>query len=1343
MKKNMYRYLFIVCLFLFSSLTSKADKNPNDGKGDNSTMQTKAEACLPASAATNLDINNVRARIMTGGDMWWDLQGVSKYEIPKGSTKTAMFSASLWIGGLDVNGQLKLAAQRYRGNGNDFWPGPLTTDGTASIEPDVCQEYDKHFVITRAEVDAFLAYHEALDAGTAAQDFPDYEVPLSIQNWPAHGDVTRGQSYYLAPFYDVNKDGNYDWQDGDYPYYDIDNSLCPLFLPPGTPREITAEGNGILVDQVLKGDQTLWWVFNDKGNVHTETKGSPIGFEIRAQAFAFATNDEINNMTFYSFEIINRSTYRLTETYFSQWVDTDLGYAYDDYVGCDVERGLGYCYNGKAVDGTGRQDHYGDQPPAIGVDFFQGPYMDADGLDNPKTEQALIYDSISGTYDTITRQKCDVSINGVNFANGIVDDERYGMRKFVYHNNIGSGLEAMQDPEIAVEYYNMLRGIWKDGTNMLYGANAHTQAGAYGPECDFMFPGDSDPCNWGTGGQLPNGPEYWTEETAGNQPYDRRFMQSAGPFTLEPGAVNYITVGIPYARATSGGPFASVELLRIVDDKCQQLFDNCFKVVDGPDAPDMVIQELDKEIILYLSNKTTSNNYNEEYTEHDPSIISPDSLAPEERYDSIYRFEGYQIYQLYNEDVAPDELDDPDQARLVAQCDIKNGVSRLINFEFNEDLGVDEPQEMVDGEDMGIVHSFRLFEDQFASGDKRLINHKKYYYMVLAYGYNEYFKYSQDPASQDPGVSSLYGQKKPYLAGRKNIKVYTAIPHIPTPEKGGTVVNANYGDGPKITRIEGQGNGGNVLELTSSTISDILQNEYKREITYENGYGPIDVKVVDPLNVIDSDFELRFDVAASIDTAKWILKDLNSGIEYSSSKTIDVENEQLLLDLGLSVSINQVAPPGHEDAPSNGMLSSSISYKDTTQLWFSGVPDVDGPGALNWIRSGTTDDDDNSDYDPSNWLDESEDFERVVGGTWAPYRMVSRYEDGPAWASFINLNQLEDLASVDIVLTPDKSKWSRCPVIETGEDGVLNQGGASKWELRKHPSIDKDGNTGTAQATYDGKTTGMGWFPGYAINVETGERLNVIYGESSWLAGENGADMLFNPTANYYTDLGEVLFGGKHFLYILGHNDNYLSPLYDEGDWAHTVLSGGQLAQKRLLTSSIMWTSIPMASSNYDWLSTDVTIRIRVAKPYDQNYASETGTTTPRNNNWPLYSFSTSDIATAISDNPTAQSALDLVNIVPNPYYAFSKYETSQIDNRVRFTNLPESCVISIYNINGVLIRQITKDDESTWVDWDLKNYAGIPISGGMYLIHVKADGIGEVTLKWFAAMRPLDLNSF
>mgnify|MGYP004434688841 CR=1 FL=1 len=75
----------------------------------------------------------------------------------------------------------------------------------------------------------------------------------------------------------------------------------------------------------------------------------------------------------------------------------------------------------------------------------------------------------------------------------------------------------------------------------------------------------------------------WSEASEANPAGDRRFMQSAGPFTLQPGAINYITVGIPFAQATNGGPEASVELLRRVDDKCQALFDNCFNVLEGPE----------------------------------------------------------------------------------------------------------------------------------------------------------------------------------------------------------------------------------------------------------------------------------------------------------------------------------------------------------------------------------------------------------------------------------------------------------------------------------------------------------------------------------------------------------------------------------------------------------------------------------------------------------------------------------------------------------------------------------------------------------------------------------------
>ena len=642
----------------------RAEEVHKPGGKSTGTLKETAAGCASGSTYKYLDINNVRTLIYSYGNGWF-LEN-AEYEIPKGSRKTSLFSFSLWIGGIDINNNLKLAAYRF-GQGpttsaahtkNDFWPGPLTVDGTAAVDAETCAQYDKLFPMTRAEVQEFLAWWENKD------EYPDYTIPKSILDWPAHGNKSKGQAYYLAPFMDVNNDGIYDPRQGDYPYYDLANKLCPKNLKPG---ELIARAKiknggptdtaGILVDQVLKGDQTLWSVYNDKGNYHSETTGDPIGMEIRAQYFAFATNDEINNMTFYSYELVNRSTYTLTGTYFSQWVDPDLGYSNDDYVGCDVNRGLGYCYNGTPIDGTGQTYAYGAHPPAVGIDFFQGPYMDADGYDNPSFKGSTLKGpSFKGSCDIVGLNGTVIkmgygpsgtdsamfmvrseAINGVNFGDGIRDNERFGMRRFVYHNNSNAGVpNYMTDPNYAPEYYLFLRGIWKDNSKMIYGGNAHYSAGGYGPECDFMFPNLTDLCDWGTKGQPPQGPKLWTEVTANNNPQDRRFMQSAGPFTLLPGACNYITVGIPWARSISGTAEESVRLLQIVDDKCQQLFDNCFAVLNGPNAPDITIEELDKQIILYLTNRKTNdagNNYGERYQEFDPSIPNPDSLPKDKRND--------------------------------------------------------------------------------------------------------------------------------------------------------------------------------------------------------------------------------------------------------------------------------------------------------------------------------------------------------------------------------------------------------------------------------------------------------------------------------------------------------------------------------------------------------------------------------------------------------------------------------------------------------------------------------------------------------------------------------------
>ncbi|MDD3960634.1 MAG: T9SS type A sorting domain-containing protein [Bacteroidales bacterium] len=1484
--KNILNALFIVFLCFGLSFSVSAEKQPEPAQSKTARVKASAAGCLPGAGFKYLDINNVRCRINTGGDMWWDFD-IPQYEIPAGSKKTSMFSASLWVGGVDVNDQLKLAALRYRqgpsfGGGNDFWPGPLTIDGTAAVSEQVCAEYDKLFPMKREWIDEFLAWWDDKES------YPDYVIPAEILNWPAHGDVSKGQSYYLAPFYDLDGDGEYNPVMGDYPYYDISNELCPLNfagIPEWRPTP-TAEADfyfggqqdawkyGILADQVIKGDETLWWVFNDKGNIHTETYGDPIGFEIRAQAFGFSTNDEINNMTFYSYEIINRSTYRLTDTYFSQWVDTDLGYAKDDYVGCDIMRGLGYCYNGKPEDGSGQYNAYGSQPPAIGVDFFQGPYMDADGYDNPAYINAL--DSVLGpSYGG----KCDIvnqdgtlqlmqyykdktkselisdfflvraeAINGVNFGNGIVDDERFGMRRFVYHNNSGSGVPSyMTDPDYAPEYYNFLRGIWKDNTKMRYGGNAHESSNAYGPDCDFMFPGTSDICDWGTGGVPPAGPKNWTEETAGNPPEDRRFMQSAGPFTLEPGQVNYITVGIPWAKANTGGPWASVELLRVVDDKCQTLFDNCFSVIQGPNAPDLTFRELENEFIVYITNRKTNDlgsNFNESYREIDPSIEAT-NRAQGTDYDPYYTFQGYQIYQLANSEASIADITDPNLARLVYQCDVKDNVTQLVNHNYDQSLGASVPVEMVNGNDQGIQHTFRLKEDAFTG--EAFVNHEKYYFLAVAYGYNEYMKYSADPAMQEPGIVGLEGQKVPYLAGRKNIRVYTAIPHR---NIGGIVPKAQYGDQPSIVRIQGQGNGRNILEYTKEVVAAMgdlppidtiwsygedttwrlasFEDEnypLMRRPVFKANNGPINVKVIDPLNVKNAEFELRFDsiywfvknsitgdvaLPAGEDTlgfgvTTWSLYDITNNKVYKADTTIAVDNEQLFLELGISVNIQQCNYPGnfkvgaipdgtstinvyHIPESQNGVLHSDIYYADSSRQWLSGISDIDESGPWNWIRSGTTADPENqsnNDWDvtiTSNgtaegnpYWDPEGAFEGVIDGTWAPYFMCATGEQDPAGPAQSRLSKslmknMSRVHSIDVVFTSDKSKWTRCPVIEMSNDVQLAQGGAKRFTIRAAQSVDKDGNpapvgSGPSSNPDDPNyisETGMGWFPGYVYDLETGERLNMIFGEDSWLVGENGRDMLFNPTSNMYNPLinpanpdpSHVLFGGKHYVYVFGHTEKlfgpnpsaqYDSPPYDAGAWLRNSIKGGNLDSR--IWASAMWVGLPMAHPIREWMSNDARVAIRVARPYQRYYSTmmyqDSTSQDVYNRNFPVYSFSTEALATQKGVIEIAQTELELINVVPNPYYAYSTYEVNQLDNRIKIVNLPRKCTVSIYNVSGTLVRQFTKDEDITSIDWNLKNSAGIPIAGGIYLIHVDAPGIGERTIKWFGSLRPIDLNAF
>ena len=148
--KNIIRTLFAASfvLLILNPAQSKELIDPNGQK--TVVLKQTTAGCSPSSALEWLDVNNIRARINGGGDMWWDLHGNAKYFVPRNGTATSMFAGALWIGGLDINNQLKLAAQRYRQVGIDYWTGPLTIDGTAAIDEATCAQYDRHFKMTRS-----------------------------------------------------------------------------------------------------------------------------------------------------------------------------------------------------------------------------------------------------------------------------------------------------------------------------------------------------------------------------------------------------------------------------------------------------------------------------------------------------------------------------------------------------------------------------------------------------------------------------------------------------------------------------------------------------------------------------------------------------------------------------------------------------------------------------------------------------------------------------------------------------------------------------------------------------------------------------------------------------------------------------------------------------------------------------------------------------------------------------------------------------------------------------------------------------------------------------------------
>jgi len=933
--------VFLLCIGFgqttFAKEPNKTEKSNTPKIVTNNTEINLRVDCAPSRNEMDIQINNVQARLQVGGDIWWD-RDEGRYIVPKIAVGTgddevsSLFAGGVWLGGFDPGGNLKVAASTYGTGGYDYYPGPLD-DNTGLTESTICQQWDEFFTVKGDDVRrAIRGYDNAVRTGS---EFTIDSVHLDVRTWPGQGNDNFEDRYGfrlpdtkagLGSFWDENGDGVYSPELGDFPVIDIRG------CEPATRKQA----------KELVPDDMIFWIYNDAGNTHNESDGDAIRMEVQVQAFGYATNDAINDMTFYRYKLINRASEDIRETYFAMWVDPDLGCHTDDYSGCDIGRSLAYTYNSDEIDGTegescdGGAPTYGSTVPLVGTDYFRGPI--APKVITDENDPLAVLHTVKGSDQVGAFSDIEIGdeiwIRDPNFGLGEVGDFGFelGMSSCMIYNNggVGGPPAPTTDPNTPEQYYGYLEGRWLNGEPLTRGGNG-LNPGA--PEDQITRYAFSDPPN------MSGGWSMW-EEGLGEG--DRRTVQASGPFLLKPNAINELIVGavwVPDVRH----PAPSLAKLTSADDIAQSLFDQCFDIIDGPDAPTVSPIELDQEIILVLHNDSLeSNNAFLSYSEID-------IYAPEEKEEGVpltesertYTFEGYKVYQLSGPNVSPQQLNDIDNSRLVIQVDLENGITDLYNWVASPnpapptpgaDATIWTPVLKVSGANEGIKNTFRITGDQFTGGD--LINHKEYYFMAVAYAYNEFCRF--DPSQPNST------QPTPYLEGRGNVQTYTVIPRPIVYEN----LNAAYGDGAAVTRIHGVGVGGNNLDMKDEMYDKILSGDFDGRIEYKEGAGPVTVKVYNPLEVKNGRFQLEIigehdpNTCEIAEGATWKLTHLDSGREFFSESSIDEINEQLIAEYGISISLSQSNLVGTNLDANNGAISATSEYELSDAIpWFRGITD--------------------------------------------------------------------------------------------------------------------------------------------------------------------------------------------------------------------------------------------------------------------------------------------------------------------------------------------------------------------------------------------------------------------
>jgi len=461
------------------------------------------------------------------------------------------------------------------------------------------------------------------------------------------------------------------------------------------------------------GDVTLWAVYNDADpSAHSNNAGETAPLGVEIQQTTFAFDRED------PLGNVIFLKFKIINKGPNTLDSTYISLWSDPDVGGAMDDLVGCDTSlsvGFAYNATNTDELYGSTPPCVGYDFFQGPIVPGDSTDTAW---------VSGVPKPGYRNLPMVSFN--KYINGT-------------------------DPTSASETYNYMKGLNPDGTIQTDPTT--------GQPTNYMVSGDPVA---GTG---------WLDAN----PADRRFMLSAGPFTMAPGDTQEVVAAIVLGKG--GDRLTSISAMKYNDRFAQKAFDENFILPHPPKAPVVKATALDRKVVLTWGLDSE--------IEH-----------------GTYTFEGYNVYQGASA-AGP--------WKRIATYDVNNGVAIIFDDVFDPEAGVVINQPVQFGSDHGLVHFIEITQDKWRGGP--LHNGTPYYFKVGAYSY--------DPA----GIP-------------KTLEKTTTITIIPQPPIAENSYSSVYADSV-ATHVAGRSDGSVEIlvidpsEVTGHTYQVIFDDTSGSETTWD------------------------------------------------------------------------------------------------------------------------------------------------------------------------------------------------------------------------------------------------------------------------------------------------------------------------------------------------------------------------------------------------------------------------------------------------------------------------------------------------------------------------------